>query len=639
MRLSIIIVNYNVEHFLEQCLLSVQKACKGIESEVIVVDNASVDGSVEMVRSRFPEVRLIANPDNKGFSKANNQGIRQSSGDYVLLLNPDTVVEEETFSTCIQFMDQHPEAGGLGVRMLDGKGGFLPESKRGLPTPMVAFYKIFGLSRLFPRSERFNRYHLGHLDEFETHEVEILSGAYMFMRRKALDEVGLLDEDYFMYGEDIDLSYRLIKGGYKNYYTPETRIIHYKGESTKRTSINYVMVFYNAMRIFAKKHFSDDHAKYFGRLIELAIFVRALLSILKRFAQKVFHPLIDTLLLSTALLGISHLYAEYTGVIYDSRLLGIALPAYALVWVITAFLASAYEYPLKDRRKIQGVVIGTALILILYSLLPENYRFSRAIILLGTLAAGILFLVTNALWRALSPEAKSKEDAQRVYLVVGGTEERSRVQQMMVDLGIESRFIHEIDPEEGPALGERIRSTTEVYAADEVIFCAKDLSADRIIDLMSTLDSRRLDFKIAPPESLFIIGSNSKDNKGDLLALEMNSIAKPVNQRNKRILDFLSASFLLIIAPLFMWLQHRPVGFLRNGIRVLIGQRTWVGFYRDVAESQHLPDLRPGILAPDHGLVENQEQKKRSNLLYAKDYRVSADMDLILKNWRNLGLS
>ena len=205
-----------------------------MEAEVFVVDNNSVDGSVEMVQDRFPWVMLIANKENTGFSVANNQAIKESKGEYVLLLNPDTLVEADTFEKTVGFMDAHREAGGLGVRMVDGKGDFLPESKRSLPTPEVAFYKIFGLSSFFPKSKRFGKYHLGFLDEKNTHEVEVLSGAFMMMRKKTLDEVGLLDETFFMYGEDIDLSYRIIKGGYKNYYFPEARIIHYKGESTKK---------------------------------------------------------------------------------------------------------------------------------------------------------------------------------------------------------------------------------------------------------------------------------------------------------------------------------------------------------------------------------------------------------------------
>ena len=225
MKLTVVIVNYNVRFFLEQCLLSVEKAMRNVQGEVYVVDNNSVDGSVEMVAERFPWVRLIANRENTGFSRANNQAMRVAKGEYVLLLNPDTVVEEDTFKKVIDFMDTHPDAGGLGVKMVDGKGIFLPESKRGLPSPETSFYKIFGISKLFPRSARFNRYHLGHLNNDETHEIEIISGAFMLMRKSALDKVGLLDEDFFMYGEDVDLSWRIILGGWKNYYYPGTRII------------------------------------------------------------------------------------------------------------------------------------------------------------------------------------------------------------------------------------------------------------------------------------------------------------------------------------------------------------------------------------------------------------------------------
>ncbi|HLK97662.1 MAG TPA: glycosyltransferase family 2 protein, partial [Hymenobacter sp.] len=211
MKLSVVIVNYNVCYFLEQALLSVRRAGEklGQPLEVFVVDNNSVDGSVAMVKARFPEVILIENKDNPGFSKANNQALRLATGEYQLLLNPDTVVEEDTFRICCEFMDEHPNAGGLGVKMLDGQGKFLPESKRGLPTPWVAFYKIFGLAKLFPKSRKFGRYHLGFLDKDQTHEIEVLSGAFMLMRKATLDQVGLLDEDYFMYGEDIDLSYRI----------------------------------------------------------------------------------------------------------------------------------------------------------------------------------------------------------------------------------------------------------------------------------------------------------------------------------------------------------------------------------------------------------------------------------------------
>ena len=208
MKLSIIIVNYNVKYFLEQCLCSVRAAIAGMEAEVLVVDNHSADGSVEYLRPRFPEVTFIENKDNPGFAKANNQAIRISSGEYVLLLNPDTVIGEESVRSLCFFMDEHPEAGGIGVKMLDGHGVFLAESKRSFPSPWVSFCKIFGLSKLFPSSRLFARYSLPYLNKEKQHKVEVLAGAFMFLRRKALDKVGLLDESFFMYGEDIDLSYR-----------------------------------------------------------------------------------------------------------------------------------------------------------------------------------------------------------------------------------------------------------------------------------------------------------------------------------------------------------------------------------------------------------------------------------------------
>ena len=299
MILSVIIVNYNVRYFLEQCLFSVRKALLNLEIEVFVVDNNSVDGSCQMVREKFPDVKIIENKKNYGFSYANNQAIRLSSGKYVLLLNPDTVVQEDTFRHVITFMETHPEAGGLGIKMIDGKGNYLPESKRSLPTPVVAFYKIFGLSRLFPGSKTFNRYHLGFLNPEEMHEVEVLAGAFMLLRKSALDKVGLLDEDYFMYGEDIDISYRLLKGGYKNYYYPGTAIIHYKGESTRKSSINYVQVFYRAMIIFARKHFTHKNASIFSMLINLAIYFRAFTAIMSRLVKIAFLPVCDAIIIFT----------------------------------------------------------------------------------------------------------------------------------------------------------------------------------------------------------------------------------------------------------------------------------------------------------------------------------------------------
>ena len=275
------------------------------------MDNASVDGSVEMVRRLFPHVNLIANTDNTGFSVANNQALRVASGRYKLLLNPDTVLQQDTLRKCAAFMDAHPEAGALGVPMFDGTGAYLPESKRGLPTPAVAFYKMSGLSRLLPKSKTFGRYHLSYLPQDETAEIDVLSGAFMFMRSAALEKTGLLDETFFMYGEDVDLSYRIQLAGNKNYYFADTRIIHYKGESTKRASVNYVLVFYKAMHIFAAKHFSKGSAGLYGALITIAIYARAAYSVLMRVWWAIYLPFFEALLIGAGMYGLKEYWEGY----------------------------------------------------------------------------------------------------------------------------------------------------------------------------------------------------------------------------------------------------------------------------------------------------------------------------------------
>jgi len=345
MDVSIIIVNYNVRFFLEQCLHSVFKAKNNLNIEIIVVDNHSVDGSVQMLKEKFPQVIVIENKDNVGFSKANNQGIKIARGKYVLLLNPDTVLQEDTLVKCFEFMEATPDAGALGVKMFDGKGNFLPESKRGFPSPMVAFYKIFGLSKLFPKSKIFGRYHLGFLDKDKTHNVDVLSGAFMFIRKEVLNKIGGLDEDYFMYGEDIDLSYRIKKAGYNNYYFANTSIIHYKGESTKKSSVNYVIVFYKAMVIFANKHFSSSYAKIFHFLIYIAIYLRAGMSIGYRFIKRIALPLVDLIILMSLILIFAHWYEiNYKAIenYFDKKLLYTGTFIYSIIAILNLFFQGGY---------------------------------------------------------------------------------------------------------------------------------------------------------------------------------------------------------------------------------------------------------------------------------------------------------
>jgi GT2 family glycosyltransferase len=255
LKISIIIVSYNVRDLLQQALDSLIDACKDLQFEIFVVDNNSKDYTVHMIIEKYPSVKLIANKENLGFSKANNQAILKANGEYVLLINPDTITSKDTIKESINFMDHHPKGGGLGVRMINAQGKFLPESKRGLPTPWASLTKFIGLAKLFPKSKVFSRYYMGWIGEKQTSEIEILAGAFMLLRHSALKKIGLLDESFFMYGEDIDLSYRLTLAGYKNYYLPSTYIIHFKGQSTKKLSWRYIQSFYGAMFIFVRKYF------------------------------------------------------------------------------------------------------------------------------------------------------------------------------------------------------------------------------------------------------------------------------------------------------------------------------------------------------------------------------------------------
>jgi len=653
MKLSIVIVNYNVKYFLEQCLHSVQKACQGLEAEILVTDNNSVDGSVKMVKEKFPDVILIENKDNKGFSKANNQAIRKSAGQYVLLLNPDTIVEDDTLHKVVQFMDEHPDAGGLGVKMIDGKGKFLPESKRGLPSPSVAFFKIFGLSSLFPKSRIFGKYHLGYLDMDKTHSVDILAGAFMLLRKSLLNEIGLLDESFFMYGEDVDLSYRITLAGYKNYYYPEARIIHYKGESTKKGSVNYVFMFYNAMIIFAKKHFSKENARAYSLMINFAIYFRAIISIISRFAGRVLLPLTDALLIFGGIYFIKGYWERNfifpDGGHYPAAFIQIAVPIYIAIWLLCVYLSSGYDKPIRLRRLFQGMIAGTIIILVLYSLLSEHYRFSRALILFGAGWGIFIMLAVRLILHFFNVSGyRLNSDKNKRFIIVGEKVESERVSDLLSKTGMNPAFIGQVsyhnhlnNPNGFIGNLRQIDEIITIHKIDEVIFCAKDVPAQVIIDKMSELKHATVDYKIAPPESLSIIGSNSINTSGDLYVIDINAIIKRSNRRNKRMLDVAISTGLLLLYPIMMLIVRRPFGLFRNIIFVFFSFNSWVGYtHLSEAELHRLPKIKPGVLNPLDAFKNKNvpaEASSRLNLLYARDYKLTNDLNIILKGFRDLG--
>ena len=519
MDLSVIIVCYNVKHFLEQCLTSVFKAADKIACEIFVVDNNSADGSCSMVRSSFPDVRLIRNSVNKGFSTACNQAIKQSAGKYILLLNPDTVVEEDTFALCLSFMESHPDAGALGVKMIDGNGKLLPESKRAIPTPSTAFFKMTGFSKLFPRSKLFNRYYLGHLDNTETSETEVVSGAYMFLSRKAISVTGLLDEDFFMYGEDIDISFRLIKAGFKNYYFPDVKIIHYKGESTRKGDVNYILHFYRAMLIFIRKHFGKDRFDPFYFLIRTAIYLWGLLAVFKTIIRKYFLPVADAVLLVVIFLILIPVWGNLKfgeSYSYPSLFRIIIIPGYTLITMIALYFTGGYKIPSRLRDVLKGVIIGTVVVLMIYALLPQNLRFSRAVIVFGGISAIVILPLYRIMCAAIGTGLSENPFRRTIRTIIVSDDESFKRIEMLVNKSraralVVGRVSLSPDDLDNEVLGnlEQLTEVIRINTVDEVIFSTKELSAAQIINSMHLLSEHNIEFKLVPAGEKLLIGSSS----------------------------------------------------------------------------------------------------------------------------------
>lgn len=648
MNLSIIIVNYNVKYFLEQCLNSVLKAIQDIDSEIFVIDNASVDGSVEMLKQQFPDVNLIQNSENLGFSKANNQAISKAKGEYILLLNPDTIVEEDCFYKLLSFMSKNKNAGAIGVKMLNGEGKYLPESKRGFPSPSVAFYKFSGLARLFPKSKVFGQYYLSFLDYNEINEVDVLAGAFMFIRKSALEITGPLDEDFFMYGEDIDLSYRIQKAGFQNFYYPLTTIIHYKGESSKKNSLNYVFMFYKAMQIFAKKHFTKQKAYYFSILINLAIVFSATIAALKRFSKTIALPVIDGVNIFAIAFIVQSVWAKFIiypdGGHFPAIFLSLIIPIYTSIWLGCMFIIGAYDKPLKLKKSGYGLFIGTLIILIIYALIPESYRFSRAIILISALFNFIFISISRILMNLFKLIDLDKFNNTRIIIIGDNTEyERlnrfyKRIKKTKIEGYVYSESFKKNDQF---YLGkpEDLKDLINLHKIDELIFCSANFSTQEIISLMCLINQNTLKLRIAPSESKIIIGSNSITSIEDVFTYELNSINHPSNKRLKRLLDLLIAFSFILIFPLAVFKIKEPIGFIRNIFQVIIAKKTWVG-YRILSEDENLPQIKSAVLYPaDLSQIMDLEiaEIRESNLQYAKEYHLSTDISIIFNSFNQLG--
>ena len=632
MRLSIVIVNYNVKYFLKQCLSSVygsqRKLADGseLELDVWVVDNDSVDGSVEMVRADFPQVHVIENHENVGFAKANNQALTGAAGQCLLLLNPDTVVENDTFVRCVDFMEQHDDCGGLTVKMVDGDGNFLKESKRGFPTPEASFYKISGLIKLFPHSQRIAAYYMGHLPEDAVNEIEIMPGAFLLLRREVYQQIGGLDERYFMYGEDIDYSWRIHLAGWKNYYLPETRIIHYKGESTKKGSMNYVYTFYNAMSIFVKRYFTGGNARLFNALLHTAIWLRASMSWLRRIAGRLAVPLLDFAVAFGGFFALKQLWAtQWANNIdyYPPEYTWMVIPAYILILMCSSWLGGGYDKPVRPLRIVKGMGVGLLLLLAFYSLLDEGQRYSRMLLLAGSAWTVISTLLIRCLLSTLNIKGYALRARRRGnVLVIGSDEETRRVKGLYQRMGIPEENVVTEATQQARRMADLIR----VERVEEVVFCGADVELKEIITLMAALKTTGVNYKIAPSDSDFVIGSDSILSRDDLYLDDLNTISTATCRRNKRFFDLATSLLLLILSPLLFWFQHRKKCYFAHCLTVLVGRCSWVGY------PGHQGVFSPSDIAHDL----SPEVHERLLLRYMRRYRTSSDAAILMKNWNNI---
>lgn len=645
MQLSIIIVNYNVKYFLEQCLFSVLKACANLQAEIIVVDNNSTDGSRQLLEQKFPGVYFYWNTVNAGFAKANNQALKYAKGEFILFLNPDTIVSEDCFEKCLSFFKSNPGTGALGVKMIDGSGGFLKESKRAFPGPLTSLFKLSGLAKIFPHSKTFARYHLGHLSKDETHEVDVLAGAFMMIPSKILNESGGFDETFFMYGEDVDLSYRIQKAGYKNYYFAGTTIIHFKGESTKKGSLNYVRLFYSAMSLFVKKHYSGTKAGIFNMLIQTGILLRAILAFAGKILQTVGLPILDAIIIFLSFWAVKFLWNTYIrqDVNYSPNMLIVAFPVFTVIFLIAAYYAGLYDKGYKQTQLNRSLTVASLILLSGYALLPESVRFSRGILVFAIIMAFIVMSILRNLfikWHLLVAVPEDEEHPQTI--VVASSRDFEKVNQLMKQAGMQERVLGRIESKQttfAGALGSvsQISHILKTYPVKEIIYCEDGISFKEIIEQLQ-LQPRYIKTKFHASGSSSIVGSDNKNTSGDTLSLNRKyAITFPVNRRNKNLLDFIAAVIMLLIFPVHFFTQKKPSLFFNNLFAVLFLQKTWVGY----AAPNSLPGLKKGILtstALPASLNDLPiESLKLSDEWYATSYKPSVDIKLILRGYKYLG--
>ena len=684
--ISVVVVSYNVKSYLEQALLSIHKALRGTRSEVFVVDNASGDGSPAMVRTKFPDVRLIVNDVNAGFARANNQALQRVRGRAVCLINPDTLVREDTFRICVETLDSRPDAGMVGCKILNPDGSLQLACRRSFPTPWVAFTKISGLSMLFPGSRIFGRYNLTYLDPDATCEVEAVSGSFMIVRREVLEDVGLLDESFFLYGEDLDWCYRIHQKGWKIIYLPATQIIHYKGRSAREATFDTLRVFDDAMHLFVKKHFHSGWSFIPMWFLRAGIWIRSGVSLVLRLMERLAIPLVDVLWMQAGF--VLALLLRF-GTLKHWSSYRLVNPVYTLVWLACLYAAGCYRKGVFSSAKaVGGTVLGLVMSASLTFFFPQ-YAFSRKVVLF----AGMFNAVLLGGWR-LAIRLFSRFPHFPFFGTVGRTLLRRRA--VVVGTGPESRKLHErlkhrieagydmagliaieerdlVRPAEGgiPRIGvlSDLGRIARTHRIQTVIFSTESVDFQSIVSAIAGGRNSHLDFKMVPRDLDVIIGSSSIDSLEDMPLVDLDyRIYRTHALVLKRATDMLAV---LVLAPVLLpltaaLLLHPAYSFRRTEIAgemsepvrirelwargrktggwlglvplfwsVFTGKMTLVGLeVKSFDRTAPAAGFKPGLT----GLTQlntakrlSAEEKERYRLYYLKNYSYLLDMEILLK--------
>lgn len=688
-QLSIVIVNYNVKDFLEQCLISVMKALKGLQAEILVIDNFSSDGAADFVRQKFPTIKLITNPENFGFARASNQGMELARGEYIALLNPDTIVQEDTFAKMLNFFNEHAETGMLGCKILNPDGSLQLACRRSFPTPWVAFTKLSGLSRLFPKSKLFGRYNLTYRDPDASYEVDAISGSFMMIRRKVLQDVGMLDEAFFMYGEDLDWCLRIREKGWRVSYFPATQIIHFKGESSKRAQFDSLKQFYQAMELFARKHFRSKNLLMPYWLLRVAIWFRAGVSFFSGLLEHFAVQLADFVFLASSLM--LALFVRFGNFEHLPSFLPVII-FYIVAWMSLLKLFGCYErYRFSVSRASFAILIGF-LVNASLTFFFNQYAFSRAVILIGSL----LGLVTVFGWRLFAHILSGlgwlnlRGTFAKNTIIVGEPTSGQALAKKFNALIHCDYKIAGLVCQNGKHRSQEAGRTKILGTLDdidsiiidnniqEVIFSTNELSYDQILGIISNTASQRVNFKLTPGNLEVVIGKASIDRFDEVPLLEIDYRLHQIHYRAlKRAVDFVFALLLFLLTlPLFLYkkiltssLLRKRLFWGRNESRVSLyefsgddsklnkipylwsimkGDLSFVG--KELVEVSahsdaspfHKVDLKPGVVTlsgmasqPNPG----KEDEKKYYHYYMKNYSPFLDMEILFKTFRKPGLS